>query len=368
MKILVINWQDLAHPLSGGAEVHLHQFFSYFIEKGHSVTLLCSSFKGLSEFDERDGIRIIRRGNRFLFNFLVPFYVRSLLKSEDFDVIVEDVNKIPFFLRFFVKKPIIVVTHHFFGKVIFQETNPIFGLYVYLFEKLFFKLYKGLPIITVSESTREEMVKHGIPEGTVRVVYNAVRLDFFKPGEKSEIPFIIYLGRLKKYKRIDLFVEAIKVLREKYYAGPLRVEIVGDGDARKDLEKLVRKYGLDDVIKFTGFVSEEVKAEKLRSAWLIINTSPKEGWGIVVMEAQASGTPAIVFDSPGLREAVKDSISGFVVPFGDIASLAEKAYEIITKDDLRKRLSEGARKWAEKFDIVVLKEKFYSTFLELLKF
>ncbi|MDI6851297.1 MAG: glycosyltransferase family 4 protein [bacterium] len=367
MKILVVNWQDLAHPLSGGAEVHLHQFFSYFVEKGHSVTLLCSSYKGLSGFDEKDGIRIIRKGNRFLFNFLVPFYVRSLLKSEDFDVIVEDVNKIPFFLRFFVKKPIIVVTHHFFGKVIFQETNPLFGLYVYLFEKLFFKTYRRLPIITVSESTKEEMVKHGISDCSIKVVYNAVNLNFFRPGKKSEIPFILYLGRLKKYKRIDFFIKSIKVLRDEYYSGPLKVEIVGDGDARKGLEELVKKYGLSDVVKFTGYVSENVKSEKLRSAWLVINTSPKEGWGIVVMEAQASGTPVIVFDSPGLREAVKNNFSGFVVPFGNIDLVAQKAYEVISREDLRNRLSEGARKWAEEFDISVLREKFYSTFFEFLK-
>ncbi len=366
MKILVINWQDLKNPLSGGAEVHLHQFFSYFAKKGHEVTLLCSSFNGASSEDFYDGIRIIRRGNRFLFNFLVPFYLKSLLKREDFDVIVEDVNKIPFFTRFFIKKPVIVITHHFFGPIIFQETNFLFGLYVYIFEKLFFKLYRGLPIITVSHSTKEEMVKNGIPEDFIRVVWNAVKIDYFKPGVKSEIPFVIYLGRLKKYKRIDLFLESIKILREKYYQGPLRVEIVGDGDAKKVLEKQVQGLGLKDLIKFTGFVPEEVKALKLREAWVIVNTSPKEGWGIVVMEAQASGTPAIVFDSPGLREAVVNGETGYVLPFGDVEEVARKITEIVGNESLRLELSKGARNWAEKFELNSLQDKFYQTFLELL--
>ncbi len=367
MKILLINWQDLKNPFGGGAEVHLHQFFSSFVLKGHSVTLLCSSFKGLPAEDFEDGIRIIRKGNRWIFNFLVPFYLKELLSKEDFDVIVEDVNKIPFFTRFFVKKPIIVITHHFFGSVIFQETNPLFGLYVYIFEKLFFKLYKGLPIITVSESTKEEMVKNGIPSTKITVVYNAVKLDFFKPGEKSDVPFILYLGRLKKYKRIDFFLRIIKELIDRYYQGPLKVEIVGNGDAREGLEKLCVQLGLENVVKFTGYVSEDEKAKKLRESWVLINTSPKEGWGIVVMEAQASGTPALVFDSPGLREAVVHEKTGYVVPFGDVEKVAFYVDKLIRDGGLRERMAEAARKWAEEFDIVKLREQFYHIFVDLLR-
>jgi len=364
MKILVINWQDLKNPLSGGAEVHLHQFFSYFVYKGHSVTLLCSSFRGAEREDVQDVIRIIRRGHRQFFNFLVPFYLKQLLSTEDFDIIVEDVNKIPFFTRYFTKKPIVVITHHFFGRVIFQETNPLFGLYVYLSERLFYKLYRGLPIITVSESTREELVKNGMPEASISVVYNAVDVDFFKPGEKSALPFVLYLGRLKRYKRIDLFLKTVKIFREKYYSGHLRVEIVGDGDAKKELEKLVVELGLGDLVKFTGFVSEEEKARKLREAWLIVNTSPKEGWGIVVMEAQASGTPAIVFNSPGLREAVRHGETGFIVPFGEVENIAVLMRKLVEDRDLRERLSSNARMWAEKFRIDQLRKEFYETFLK----
>ncbi|MEO0246459.1 MAG: glycosyltransferase family 4 protein [candidate division WOR-3 bacterium] len=366
MNILVINWQDIKNPYSGGAEVHLHQFFSSFAKRGHKVTLLCSSHKGLPDFEEIDGIRVIRKGNRWIFNFQVPFFFKSLLKNEDFDVIVEDVNKLPFFLRFFTKKPIIVVTHHFFDRVIFQETNPLFGLYVFLFEKLFFKFYKHFPAITVSKSTYEEMVRHGFLPTKVSIVYNALDLNFFTPGNKSDRPLIVYLGRLKKYKRIDLFLKVIKFLIERYPELELDVAVVGDGDARPQLESLTQKLGLGKCVRFLGFVSEREKVEILKRAWVIVNTSPKEGWGIVVMEAQACGTPAVVFNSPGLREAVKDGETGYIVPYGELEIMADRIREILVDSELRERLSKNARKWAEEFELSKLQETFYKKFFELL--
>lgn len=366
MNILVVNWQDIKNPYSGGAEVHLHQFFSFFSKKGHKVTLLCSSHKDLPEFEEIDGIRIIRRGNRWIFNLQVPFILKSLLKREDFDVIVEDVNKLPFFLRFFTKKPIIVITHHFFGKVIFQETNPIFGFYVFFFEKLFFRFYREMPAITVSRSTYEEMVRHGFLPSKVSIVHNALDLNFFTPGKKSDKPLIVYLGRLKKYKRIDLFLKAIKILTERYPELEFEVVVVGEGDARPQLEKLSEKLGLNRYVNFLGFVPEAKKAEILMKSWVIVNTSPKEGWGIVVMEAQACGTPAVVFNSPGLREAVKDGETGFVVPFGELEILADRVRQILVDTELREKLSRNARKWAEEFELSKLRETFYNKFFELL--
>ena len=365
MKILVVNWQDLKNPLSGGAEVHLHNIFKRLAQKGHKITLLVSSFKGASKFDECDDLNIIRRGNRYIFNYQVPFYVKQLLANGDFDLIIEDINKIPFFLKYFVKKPILGIAHHFFGKVIYSETNPMFATYVYLMEKLLFKLYKDIPFIAVSESTKADMIENGFPAVNIKVVYNGIDLEKFKPdGPKSDIPYIVYLGRLKKYKRVDLFIKMIKLLVRESSLEKLKVEIVGDGDARPYLEKLVRKLELENVINFTGFVSEETKIEKLQKAWVLVNTSPKEGWGIVVMEAQACGTPAVVFDSPGLRESVLHQRSGMIVPFGDIISLKQSVLEIIKNDKLREELSLRAREWAENFSWDSVSQAFEKTLLE----
>ena len=118
-NILVINWQDITNPLGGGAEVHLHEIFRRIVKNGHKVTLLCSKYIGSLDEEIVDGIRILRRGNRNTFNFTVPGVYRELIQENDFDIVFDDINKIPFFTPLFVKKPLVAIVHHFFGKTIF---------------------------------------------------------------------------------------------------------------------------------------------------------------------------------------------------------------------------------------------------------
>ncbi|MEK7251218.1 MAG: glycosyltransferase family 4 protein, partial [Bacteroidota bacterium] len=118
MKILVVNWQDIKNPMSGGAEVHLHEVFSRIARMGHDVTLFCSSFPNSRPEENINGVRVIRKGGRYLFNFRFLFEYLTRFRKEDYDVVVDDMNKIPFFTPLFVRKPIHGITHHLFGKSI----------------------------------------------------------------------------------------------------------------------------------------------------------------------------------------------------------------------------------------------------------
>ena len=118
-NILVINWQDIKNPLGGGAEVHLHEIFKRIAAMGHQVTLLCCKYPGLPDEDILDGINIFRRGNRNFFNYAVPFQYWKLKKKYQFDIVIDDINKIPFYTPHFVKEPVIGIIHHLFGSSIF---------------------------------------------------------------------------------------------------------------------------------------------------------------------------------------------------------------------------------------------------------
>src|SRR3989304_5776392 len=109
MKILVLNWQDITNPQGGGAEVHLHEIFKRIVSRGHAVTLFCSSFPGAADEEWVDGLRVIRQGGRNVFNFLVPFLYRARFSREGFDVVVDDLNKIPFYTPWFVSEPLVAV-------------------------------------------------------------------------------------------------------------------------------------------------------------------------------------------------------------------------------------------------------------------
>jgi len=346
-SVLIINWQDWTNPLSGGAEVHLHEIFRR-LTQDFNISLLCTHFKEAPEFEKIDGIKIYRVGSRNTFNFYVPKVYKNITKTEKFDLVIEDLNKIPFFGGRFIREKRLALIHHLFGKTIFTETNPLSASYVYFSEKFIPKHYKKIPIIAVSESSKREIVKMGIPKENVKIVYNGVNIKSYQSKSKlSKNPTIICLARMKKYKRIDVLIDSISgILKE---IPDLKVILVGDGDDLSRLKRIARKNGTENTIEFTNFVSAQKKADLLTSSWVSVNTSPKEGWGLTSIEAQSSGTPSIVPDSPGLRETVKDGVGGYIYPFGDTERLAEILIKVLKSKKVIDKMGKNAKKWATNF-------------------
>ena len=349
MKILVINWQDIKNPFGGGAEVHLHEIFSRVAKKGHEVTLFCCEVDGRPNEEVIDGIRVIRKGSRSRFNFYVKKeYIRRFSK-ENFDIVIDDVNKIPFYTPRFVNEPVLGISHHFFGRSIFRETNPVAGLYVYISEYLMNYVYKNTPFAVVSESTLKDFLERKFDKDKFTIIPNAINQNDFpmEVREKSQKPTITYFGRLKRYKSVDHLLKAFAIVKEKYPQA--RLEILGKGNFMDHLKLLSKKLNIDENTTFFGFVSEEDKIKLLSRSWAMVNTSMKEGWGITNIEANACGTPVISANVPGLKDSVKNGVSGLLYEYGDINELSKKIENLISSAELKSSLSIGAVEWAYKF-------------------
>jgi glycosyltransferase involved in cell wall biosynthesis len=202
----------------------------------------------------------------------------------------------------------------------------------------------------VSESTKRDLVALGLRSELIEVIPNGIELDKYTPGPpgvRSERPSLLFLGRLKRYKRVDLVLRALSRLVE----SSLDVElvVVGDGDHRSALEGEARRLGIEERVLFMGFVTEVEKLAQLRRAWLHVLTSPKEGWGISNLEAAACGTPSVVSDSPGLRESVVDGKTGLLVPHGSVDALAEAIGALLKDPDRLMEMGRRARSFAEGF-------------------
>jgi glycosyltransferase involved in cell wall biosynthesis len=126
----------------------------------------------------------------------------------------------------------------------------------------------------------------------------------------------------------------------------LSLDIAGTGDHRRELERVAAELGQTSVVTFHDFVSEARKIALLRSAWANLFPSPKEGWGITVVEAAACGTPSIASDSPGLRDSVRHAETGYLVPHGDVNALAARMLELAGDPALVARLGDAARRFA----------------------
>ncbi len=343
MTILIINWQDWHNRQAGGAEVYLYEIFSRLRRRGHRVILLCSRGAGQSPRELCDGVEIIRLGRRGNFNFLAPVGLSRVLRHTRVDVVIDDLNKIPFYSPLFTRAPVVGMPMHLFRQAIYEETNFLLATYVFLAEQAIPLFYRRDPFIAISQSTADDLRHMGLCTPIYIVRCGRPRVPAVE-DERREPNLVCYVGRLKAYKSIDHLFRAAALVRRQRNIDLL---VAGDGDARPGLEKLASRLGLP--VRFAGFVTEDEKFRIYRRARLVVQPSIKEGWGLTAMEAQACGTPVVCADSPGLREVVQPGVSGYLYPYGDINRLCERITELLLDDKQWSALSRGARRWTEQF-------------------
>jgi glycosyltransferase involved in cell wall biosynthesis len=342
--LLVINWQDISHPLAGGAEVHGHEIFRCLAMRGHTVIQLSCAFPGAPERELKDGILIQRAGNRNLFNFFVPQRSRELCREFRVDLVIENINKIPFFTPLYIRRPILVLVHHLFGGAIYHAVSPHYGTYVLAAEQLIPLIYRHTPFAAVSESTRSELKRIGI-RGSLDLMPNGNDMPDWRELNPPDTPPVIgYFGRVERYKHIDHLLEALPRIRAAVPGTMGR--IIGDGFHRRRLEQRVRRMRLEKAVTFTGRVAEADKWKEISRLYIGVYSSAKEGWGLSVMELAACGIPVVASDVPGLRETVRHNQTGLLYSFGDMEALTHQVVSLLESPDLRNRMGRRARAWA----------------------
>lgn len=350
IRILVVNWQDRRNPHAGGAEVHLHEIFRRLAERGHRVTLLVSGWEGAPRREEVDGLEVHRTGGRYSFPLRVVPARRRRLGNRSFDLVVEDVNKLPLFTPLWASAPVVGLVPHLFGTTAFREESWPVAATVWGAEKAMPAVYRDVPFQAISESTARDLVRRGFPRSRIQVIPPGLDHDRYRPDPavaRFPSPTFVHVGRLKRYKGLEIPIRAVARLRDR--GRPARLVVAGAGDDRGRLERLVASLGLTDRVSFEGYVTEARKVELLRRAWATVYPSPKEGWGLTNVEAAACGTPVVASDSPGLRESVADGESGFLVPHGEPGAWADRLARIASDPDLRNRLEGGAIRHAKRF-------------------
>ncbi len=350
MRILAVNWLDRENPQAGGAELHFFEIFRRLVARGHVVTLVTSGFPGATARATLDGIDVRRHAGRYGFALAGRPAVRRALREAAYDVVVEDINKLPLYTPTLSRLPVYVIVPHLFGTTAFREASLPVAAIVWLAEQPIPAVYRGSVFHAISQSTRDDLIRRGVPAGRIHVTYPGVDAGWFTPNgatSRAGAPTFLYVGRLKRYKGLETAVQAVAIARRR--GSPVRLAIAGEGDDRARLVRLVARLGLTDAVTFLGFVSEAEKRDLMRQAWAVVFPSAKEGWGISNIEAAACGTPAVAADSSGLRESVRHGETGFLVPHGDAGALADALQRLAQHPEQVARLGAAARRFAETF-------------------
>lgn len=338
--------------MGGGAEVHLHEILRYAVKQGHEVTWLACSYPGAEaeELDE-DGIRHRRRGGWRWANLTLPGLMKDELKRREYDLVVEDINKIPFFAPWHTRLPVLVIVPHLFGATVFRETNPLTASYVYLSERPIPRVYRNSHFLAISQSTADDLVRRGIDRQRVDIVecgmdHRPYQLD--DPPPRSHVPTVVHLGRLRRYKSVDVVLRALVGIRR--VLPDTVLEIVGDGSDESRLRKLTHELGLSEAVHFLGYLPRAEIVNLLYRSHLFLNPSPKEGWGLTVIEANACGVPVVASRRPGLVDSVREGETGLLAEYGRPEEFAAKALELLTDHPLWRSYSENALRWARSFN------------------
>lgn len=316
MKILILNWKDIKNPKSGGAEVLTHELAKRLIKKGNEVIMFVSYFEGAKRNEIIDGINIIREGELDLraLNNSVHFraykYYKKYFKNK-IDIIVDEAHGMPFFAKFYAKEKVVALICEVADDIWFRMFSFPWNFAGWLLERTYLYFYRGITILTISPSTKKELVKTGINSKNICIIPMGINTINIENVQKEKKPTIIFVGRLNKMKGVEEGIRAFAEAKKKN--SKLQLWIVGRGEDNFEAELKKLSIRLNVAPVFWGFVSERKKFELMARAHAIIVPSIREGFGLIVPEAGSVGTPAIVYDVHGLCDTIENNVNGIKV-------------------------------------------------------
>jgi glycosyltransferase involved in cell wall biosynthesis/O-antigen/teichoic acid export membrane protein len=343
LHILVLTDRDWMHPQGGGTGTNLYGQVARWTAWGHRVTVIAGDYPG-AEPVQRLGPNLVvhHMGSRRTVFARAAWAVRRRGVGADADIVVEVVNGIAFFTPLWLRRPRVALVHHVHRRMYVEEYGRVGSIAAFLLETVPLRfLYRATPFLTISEAAKRDLVALGVPPERVHVAYLGVEPSQFGSGARAPEPTLLYLGRLKQYKRIEVVLDCLEAVPE------ARLEIAGDGDHRAALEAEIEQRGLADRVVMHGHVAEENKTELYARAWVALTASSAEGWCLTVMEAAACGTPSAALRVGGLPESIVEDETGVLADSPQ--ELAARVRELLRAPAERDRLGAAAETRARTF-------------------
>jgi glycosyltransferase involved in cell wall biosynthesis len=345
-RIHMLAWRDLCDPEAGGSEVHASTVAKLWSEAGIEVTMRSSYAQGHPPMGTRDGYRVIRKAGRYM---VFPRAAWSELRRKygPRDGLVEIWNGMPFLSPLWARGPRMVFLHHLHGEMWRMTLPPNLARAGEVLEyHIAPPLYRSTRIVTLSPSSREELIREvGFRPEMVSVVPPGIDPRFSPGGERSPTPLVVAVGRLVPVKRYDLLIKIMAEVRARHPA--LELVIVGEGYEKPALEELMASIDVGSWVRFAGKLDDDALVDLYRRAWLLVSASAREGWGMTITEAAACGTPAVVTRILGHLDAVDDEHSGLLAD--DPRQMVEHLDLALGDNEFRQRLGKGALAHAARF-------------------
>lgn len=344
-RIHLLAWRDLDDVEAGGSEVHAHEVARLWAQAGIEVVMRTSFAQGHPTHAKRDGYRVVRKAGRYLV-FPRAAASEAMHRYGRRDALVEIWNGMPFFSPLWAKGPRVVFLHHVHADMWKMVLPPnLARLGDTLESRVAPRIYRRSRMITLSSSSKAEMLDIGFQDDRVEVVPPGIDSRFSPGGSRSAHPLVVGVGRLVPVKRFDRLIRATVEARRT--VPDIELVLVGTGPDRTELEALVAALDADEYVRFAGRVSDDELVDLYRQAWMVAASSVREGWGMTLTEAASCGTPAVASRIPGHVDALAEGVSGLLAD--DDHELVAHLVAVATDHELRLRLQNGALAHAAQF-------------------
>lgn len=339
------------NPAAGGAEVIGDVIASRLAQDGHTVLIVTSGFPGCTTKESVNGYRIVRLGNRFSVYWSAYRYYKKNLQGK-VDLVIDEINTIPFFTKFYVQEKTVILCYQLCREIWFYQISFPLNVLGYILEPFYLWLLRDQTVLTESESTKKDLLQHGFKANNISIFpigLEIIPVEDLSSIQKYEIPTMLYLSSLRSMKRPLHVVRAFEMAKEKVPG--LRLVIGGDRESRygRSVIEYIKRSRYSNSIDSLGRVSSEKKIELMQRSHVICVTSVKEGWGMIVTEANSQGTPAVVYNVDGLRDSVKNGITGLACDKNTPFALSKAIVTLLRNADVYGKLQQNAWEWSKQF-------------------
>lgn len=362
MKIaLLTTWFP---PIIAGSGNRFYEIGRRLAEK-HEIHVYATGMEGCENEEEIDGMHIHRygifdtkksiEGGAYFLN--LKFSMQLLKRSElvqrthgfdiiDCNIVSKTLPYVSYVISRFAGVPLIATWHEVWHKQNFKAACPVIALPGFVMEVFIPKLADVN--IAVSETTKRRLVDLlRVKPDNIPVISNGVDLKRFdKITTEKKYGRLLYVGRLESHKGVDTLLYAYQQLKKVHT--DIELIIVGRGSQKEKLQKLSKALNLDNVMFYDPLPYDKL-IEIMKSSWLFVLPSVREGQGIVLLEAMAAGTPPIAVQIPesGVGDIVENDYNGLLVRQGELGSAMQK---LLTKEDLYGELQKNGLQFVKEYD------------------
>ena len=361
MKILWFTWKDLKNPLSGGAESLNENIAKDLVNRGYEVIFIVAGFKDCKKEEIISGYKVLRLGNKWNVYLIAFFYYMKNLKGWA-DLVIDEVNTVPFFTKLYVKEKNILLVPQLCRIIWFYEMFFPLNIIGYILEPLYLWLLSDRKVITISESTKKDLLRFGFKEKNIYIVNKIINIETIINPEaikKYDNPTILSLGSMRKMKRTIDIIKSFELSKKNN--NNLKLIVAGDSNSSygKKVLNIISTSKFKKDITYYGRVSLHKKIELMQKSHIILVTSVKEGWGLIVTEANSQGTPAIVYNIDGLRDSVMDGQTGLICKKNTPNELASNIIQLLSNVLIYQRLRKNCWEYSKNNNFDKIDDNFF---------